>query len=34
MSGEIFNAAFLAIVLVLVGLSMGFALLKIQGKEE
>ncbi|MFB2939369.1 PetM family cytochrome b6-f complex subunit 7 [Aerosakkonemataceae cyanobacterium BLCC-F154] len=34
MSGEIFNAAFLSIVLVLVGLSMGFALLKIQGKEE
>ena len=34
MSGEIFNAAFLAIVLVLVGLSMGFSLLKIQGKEE
>ena len=34
MSGEIFNAAFLSIVLVLVGLSMGFALLKVQGKEE
>ncbi|MFB2835124.1 cytochrome b6-f complex subunit PetM [Floridanema evergladense] len=34
MSSEIFNTAFLAIVLVLVGLSMGFALLKIQGKEE
>lgn len=34
MSGEIFNAAFLAFTLILVGLGMGFVLLKIQGGEE
>ena len=34
MSGEIFNAAFLASTLILVGLSLGFLLLKLQGGEE
>lgn len=34
MSGEIFNAAILSFVLILVGLSMGFLLLKLQGGEE
>lgn len=34
MGGEIFNTAFLAFALVLVGLSLGFLLLKIQGGEE
>jgi cytochrome b6-f complex subunit 7 len=34
MSGEMFNAAFLSFTLVLVGLSVGFLMLKIQGGEE
>lgn len=34
MHGEIFNAAILSFSLILVGLSMGFLLLKIQGGEE
>ncbi|MBD2183435.1 MULTISPECIES: PetM family cytochrome b6-f complex subunit 7 [Oscillatoriophycideae] len=34
MSGEIFNAAILSASLVLVGLAMGFVLLKIQGVEK
>ncbi|MCL1468274.1 PetM family cytochrome b6-f complex subunit 7 [Argonema galeatum] len=34
MSGEILNAAVLSFTLVLVGLAMGFLLLKIQGSEE
>ena len=34
MSAEIFNAAFLSFTLILVGLGMGFLLLKIQGGEE
>jgi cytochrome b6-f complex subunit 7 len=34
MSGEIFNAAFLSFVLILVGLGLGFLLLKLQGGEE
>lgn len=34
MSGEIFNAAILASILILVGLSLGFLMLKIQGGEE
>ena len=34
MSGEIFNAAFLSFSLILVGLAMGFVLLKIQGAEK
>ncbi|HEY9838782.1 MAG TPA: PetM family cytochrome b6-f complex subunit 7 [Vampirovibrionales bacterium] len=34
MSGEIFTTAFLAFGLVMVGLVLGFALLKIQGAEE
>lgn len=33
MSGEIFSTAFLAFALVMVGLVLGFALLKIQGAE-
>lgn len=33
MSGEIFNAAALAFLLIPVGLGMGFVLLKIQGGE-
>ncbi len=32
--GEIFNAAILASSLILVGLSLGFLMLKIQGGEE
>lgn len=32
--GEIFTAAFLAFSLILVGLGLGFLLLKIQGAEE
>ncbi|HEY9625164.1 MAG TPA: PetM family cytochrome b6-f complex subunit 7 [Crinalium sp.] len=34
MNGELFNAAFLAFTLILVGLSLGFLLLKLQGGEE
>ncbi len=34
MSGEMFNAAFLSFSLILVGLGLGFLLLKIQGGEE
>ena len=34
MGGEILNAAFLSFTLILVGLGMGFVLLKIQGGEE
>ncbi len=34
MSSEIFNAAILAAVLVMVGLGLGFLMLKIQGGEE
>ncbi|BAS57310.1 MULTISPECIES: cytochrome b6-f complex subunit PetM [Leptolyngbya] len=34
MAGEIFNTAFLASTLILVGLSLGFLLLKLQGGEE
>jgi cytochrome b6-f complex subunit 7 len=34
MSGEIFNAAFLSSALILVGLGVGFLLLKLQGGEE
>jgi cytochrome b6-f complex subunit 7 len=32
--GEIFNVAFLATILVLIGLSLGFLMLKVQGGEE
>ncbi|MCT7961217.1 PetM family cytochrome b6-f complex subunit 7 [Laspinema sp. D1] len=34
MTGEIFTTAFLSFALVMVGLVLGFALLKIQGSEE
>ncbi len=34
MAGEIFNAAILSSSLILVGLSLGFLLIKIQGPEE
>ncbi|MBD0363529.1 MAG: cytochrome B6 [Coleofasciculus sp. C3-bin4] len=34
MSGEMFNAAVLSSTLILVGLGLGFLLLKIQGGEE
>ncbi|HEY9666748.1 MAG TPA: PetM family cytochrome b6-f complex subunit 7 [Coleofasciculaceae cyanobacterium] len=34
MNSEIFNAAILSFTLVLVGLGLGFLLLKIQGGEE
>jgi len=34
MTGEIFTTAFLSFALVMVGLALGFALLKIQGAEE
>ncbi len=34
MAGEIFSTAFLAFTLILVGLSLGFLLLKLQGGEE
>ncbi|MGI0490231.1 MAG: cytochrome B6 [Alkalinema sp. CACIAM 70d] len=32
--GELFNTAFLSFSLILVGLAVGFALLKLQGGEE
>ncbi|NEQ31104.1 MAG: cytochrome B6 [Leptolyngbya sp. SIO4C5] len=34
MSGEIFNSAILAFSLILVGLALGFLMLRIQGGEE
>jgi cytochrome b6-f complex subunit 7 len=34
MSGEIFNTAILAFTLVMVGMGVGFLMLKIQGGEE
>jgi cytochrome b6-f complex subunit 7 len=34
MSGEMLNATFLSFTLILVGLAVGFALLKLQGGEE
>lgn len=34
MNGEIFNAAILSFTLILVGLGLGFLLLRIQGGEE
>ncbi|MER3434616.1 MAG: cytochrome B6 [Leptolyngbya sp. ERB_1_1] len=34
MAGEIFYTAFLAFTLILVGLSLGFLLLRLQGGEE
>lgn len=34
MTGEILNAAVLSFTLILVGLGMGFILLKLQGGEE
>jgi cytochrome b6-f complex subunit 7 len=34
MAGEIANAAFLSFSLILVGLALGFLLLKVQGAEE
>ncbi len=34
MAGEIFTTAFFAFALILVGLSLGFLMLKIQGGEE
>jgi cytochrome b6-f complex subunit 7 len=34
MNSEIFNAAILSFTLILVGLGLGFLLLKIQGGEE
>ena len=34
MGGEIFNTAILAFSLILVGLALGFLLLKVQGSEE
>ncbi|MCU0527056.1 MAG: PetM family cytochrome b6-f complex subunit 7 [Elainella sp. Prado103] len=34
MGGEIFNAAFLSFSLILVGLGIGFLMLKLQGGEE
>ncbi|MDX2099662.1 MAG: PetM family cytochrome b6-f complex subunit 7 [Leptolyngbyaceae cyanobacterium bins.59] len=34
MNGELFNAAILSFSLILVGLGLGFLLLKIQGGEE
>ncbi|BAU10103.1 PetM of cytochrome b6f complex subunit 7 [Leptolyngbya sp. NIES-3755] len=34
MASEIFNTAILAFTLILVGLSLGFLLLKLQGGEE
>jgi len=34
MSGEMLNATFLSFTLILVGLALGFALLKLQGGEE
>jgi cytochrome b6-f complex subunit 7 len=34
MGGEIFNAAFLSFSLILVGLGLGFLMLRLQGGEE
>jgi len=34
MSGEIFNAALLSFTLPLIGMGIGFLMLKIQGEEE
>lgn len=34
MHGEMLNAAFLSFTLILVGLGLGFVLLKVQGSEE
>ncbi|HHP7243783.1 MAG TPA: PetM family cytochrome b6-f complex subunit 7 [Elainellaceae cyanobacterium] len=34
MAGEIFNAAILSFSLILVGLALGFLMLRIQGGEE
>ncbi|MBW4492364.1 MAG: PetM family cytochrome b6-f complex subunit 7 [Oscillatoria princeps RMCB-10] len=34
MSGEIFNTAFLSFSLILVGIVLGYGLLKLQGGEE
>jgi cytochrome b6-f complex subunit 7 len=34
MSGEIFNAAVLSFTLILVGMALGFLLLRLQGGEE
>lgn len=34
MSGEILNAAFLSFTLILVGMGLGFLLLRLQGGEE
>ncbi|NEQ26351.1 MAG: cytochrome B6 [Microcoleus sp. SIO2G3] len=34
MNGEIFNAAILAFTLILVGMGVGFLLLRLQGGEE
>jgi cytochrome b6-f complex subunit 7 len=34
MGGEIFNAAIISFVLVLVGLGVGFLMLRVQGGEE
>jgi cytochrome b6-f complex subunit 7 len=34
MNGEFLNAAFLSFALIIVGMAMGFVLLKIQGGEE
>jgi hypothetical protein len=34
MAGEIFSISFLLVVLVLVGMSLGALLLKVQGNEE
>lgn len=34
MNGEMFNAAILSFTLILVGLSLGFLLLRLQGGEE
>ncbi|MFM7427072.1 MAG: PetM family cytochrome b6-f complex subunit 7 [Elainella sp.] len=34
MGGEIFNAAFLSFSLILIGLGLGFLMLRLQGGEE
>jgi cytochrome b6-f complex subunit 7 len=34
MSGEMFNAAILSFTLILIGLGLGFLMLRIQGGEE
>jgi cytochrome b6-f complex subunit 7 len=34
MGGELFNAGILSFTLILVGLSLGFLLLRLQGSEE